>query len=175
MDGRVGRWRELGVSDGLDRAAAGLSEWCTFLRKGKDLPRSAASAFADSSFRSSIMAWPADCQQGKFPKDSLNGGEDRHTNSVRRPFSVTFRITYATSYAPVTMCRIPRIRSRTPVEGDRAVSTVASGPNQFWSLYLRTSSRIPSVGIIKGNGVPSRAGLTFLEVRMAMVGHQDTP
>ena len=70
MDGRVGRWRELGVSDGLDRAVAGLSEQCTFLRKGKDLPRSAASAFAESSFRSSIMAWPADCQQGKFPKES---------------------------------------------------------------------------------------------------------
>jgi len=70
VDGRVGRWRELRVSDGLDRAVAGLSERCTFLRKGKDLPRSAASTFADSSLRSSIMAWPADCQQGKFPKES---------------------------------------------------------------------------------------------------------
>jgi len=125
---------------------------------------------------SSLLLWPGQQIVSKvnFQKRA-DGGEDRHTSSVRRPFSATFRITYASSYAPVTMCRIPRIRSRTPVEDDRAVSTVASGPNQVWSLYLRTSGRIPPLGTIKGkgNGVPSRGGLTFLAVRMAVVGHQD--
>jgi hypothetical protein len=58
------------VSDDLSRAAARLSEQCTFLKEGKDLPRSASSIFADSSFRSSIIAWPADSQQGTFLKDS---------------------------------------------------------------------------------------------------------
>jgi hypothetical protein len=175
MDGRVGGWRELGVSDGFDRAAAaaaGLSERCTFLRKAKtylvQLRRLLLTRL------SGLLLWPGtDCQQGKFQK-TADGREGRHTNSVRRPFSVTFRITYATSYAPINMCHIPRTRSRTPV-GNRAISTVASGPNQFWSLYLRTSSRIPSLGIIKGNGVPSRGGLMFLEARMAVAGHQDAP
>ena len=122
---------------------------------------------------SSLLLWPGQQIVSKvnFQKRA-DGGEDRHTSSVRRPFSATFRITYASSYVPVTMCRIPRIKSRTPVEDDRAVSTVASGPNQVGSLYLRTSSRIPSLGTIRVDGIPSRGGL-FLAVRMAVVGHQD--
>jgi hypothetical protein len=62
-------------------------------------------------------------------KDS--GSRQGHrTNSVRRPYSVTFEITQASSYAPVIMCRTPRFEDRTPVVGDRASETVASGPNQ---------------------------------------------
>lgn len=74
---------------------------------------------------------------------------------------------------PSLCVRTPRIRSRTPVVGDRASSTVASGPNQVRSLYLRTSSRIPSLGIIRVAGVTSRDVLGSLAERMAVVGHQD--
>jgi hypothetical protein len=63
-------------------------------------------------------------------KDSVSRQGGR-TNSVRRPYSVTFEITQASSYAPVIMCRTRRLGDLTPVEGDRAGETVASGPNQL--------------------------------------------
>ena len=74
------------------------------------------------------------------------GRKGHRTISARRPYSVIFPTTHASSCALVIPCRTPRFRDHTPVVGERAGETVASRPNQVFNLLLRTSSRIPSRG-----------------------------